>query len=346
MIAEVESLKQQVGIRSACLALGISHSRYYRKRQPATASPRKKTSPPRRLPDMERELVRQTLNSPRFQDCAPREVYAQLLDEGTYQCHWRTMYRILDENQEVRERRDQLRHPVYHKPELLATAPNQLWSWDITTLLGPVKWSYFYLYVILDVYSRYVVGWMVGLQPAAHLAKELIDETCRRQGIRPGQLTLHADRGNPMVSKSLAMLMGDLGVTKSHSRPSVSNDNPYSEAQFKTMKYCPSYPERFGSLLDAQSWGQDFFPWYNCEHHHSGIALLTPYSVHYGQAAVILQKRQNVLNQAYQQHPERFPKGLPQPPQLPKEVWINPPRDRLPEKEAISPLNSTGLMAP
>jgi putative transposase len=326
VIAQVESLKQQVGVRTACLALGIAHSRYYRQRKPAPDRPQQKASPPRKLSEAERQEVCQTLNSPRFQDCAPREVYAQLLDEGKYLCSLRTMYRILDEQDEVRERRNQLRHPVYRKPELLASAPNQLWSWDITTLRGPVKWSSFYLYVLLDVYSRYVVGWMVALQSAAHLARELIDETCRRQGILPGQLTLHSDRGNPMVAKSLAMLLADLGITKSLSRPSVSNDNPYSEAQFKTMKYCPSYPENFGSLPDARAWGQDFFHWYNCEHYHSGIALLTPHSVHYGLAAEILQKRQNVLCQAYQLHPERFPAGLPQPPQLPKEVWINRPK--------------------
>lgn len=334
MIAEVENLGHKVGIRTACLALGVSHSRLYRQRQQAPGCSRKKASPPRRLSERECEEVRQTLNSARFQDCAPREVYAQLLDEGEYRCSWRTMYRILGEQGEIRERRDQLRHPLYHKPELLASAPNQLWSWDITAMRGPVKWSSFSLYVLLDVYSRYVVGWMVSVQTGAHLAKELINETCRRQGIQPGQLTLHSDRGNPMTSKTLAMLLADLGVTKSHSRPSVSNDNPYSEAHFKTMKYRPSYPECFGSLLDARGWAQDFFHWYNCEHHHSGIGLLTPYSVHYGQAAEILQKRQNVLCQAYQLHPERFPSGLPQPPQLPKEVWINRPKAPVLQLEA------------
>jgi putative transposase len=333
MIREVETLGQRIGIRAACQALGVSPSRFYRHRQPEEPHPSHPPSPPRRLSDAERQAVRATLNSPDFVDNAPREVYAHLLDGGNYLCHWRTMYRILAESQEVRERRDQLRHPTYRKPELLATAPNQVWSWDITKLLGPVKWSYFYLYVILDLYSRYVVGWMIALQEAAHLAEELIAETYRKQGLQPGQLTLHADRGNPMTSKPLALLLADLGVTKSHSRPYVSNDNPFSEAQFKTMKYRPDYPQRFGSLVDAREWGQDFFDWYNNEHYHTGIALLRPIDVHYGRAEQVLSQRQTVLQQAYQQHPERFVRGLPQPAPLPPAVWINPPQPAVLEME-------------
>jgi putative transposase len=278
--------------------------------------------------------VLQALNSPRFQDNSPGEVYASLLDEGRYLCSLRTMYRLLAKAGQVRERRNQLRHPVYRKPELLASAPNQVWSWDITQLRGPVKWSSFYLYVILDIFSRYVVGWMIALQAAAHLAQELIEESCRMQNIQPGQLTLHADRGNPMVSKTLALLMADLGITKSHSRPSVSNDNPFSEAQFKTMKYRPDYPERFGSLLDARLWARGFFPWYNCQHHHSGIGWMTPASVHFGLAPQILEKRKMTLEQAYCHHPERFPRGEPQPPRLPELVWINPPQAAAREAEA------------
>ncbi len=209
---------------------------------------------------------------------------------------------------------------------MLAQRPNELWSWDITKLLGPAKWTYFYLYVILDVYSRYVVGWMIALQEAAHLAKELIAETCHRQGIHPQQLTLHADRGQAMTSKSVALLLADLGVSKTHSRPYVSNDNPYSEAHFKTLKYRPDYPGRFGSLPDARAWGKAFFDWYNYEHHHSGIGLMTPADVHFYRSEAILQQRQLVLQVAYAQHPERFVKGLPIPQPLPSAVWINAPK--------------------
>jgi putative transposase len=311
-------------VRAACQAMGLARSSYYRSLQTRAAQPRPK--PTRSLTPAEQDAVRQTLNSERFQDLAPREVYATLLDEGQYLCHWRTMYRILAANQEVRERRNLLRHPKYHKPELLATRPNELWSWDITKLLGPSKWTYFYLYVILDVYSRYVVGWMVALQEAAYLVESLFLETCRKQNIQRGQLTLHADRGNPMNSKPFAMLLADLGVTKTHSRPHVSNDNPYSEAHFKTFKYFPAYPVRFRDLVDARRWCREFFDWYNHEHHHSGIALLTPADVHYGRAMQVLQARQQVLEVAYLQNPERFVKGLPKPLSLPTEVWINPPK--------------------
>jgi putative transposase len=281
---------------------------------------------PRALSDEERQRVLDVLHEPRFCDLAPAEVYATLLDEQRYLCSLRTMYRILDANREVRERRDQLRHPAYAAPELLATAPNQLWSWDITKLLGPTTWSYFYLYVILDVFSRYVVGWMVAPNESAELAKRLIGETCRRQGIEPGQLTLHADRGSSMKSKPVAFLLADLGVTKTHSRPHVSDDNPFSEAQFKTLKYRPDFPERFGSLEHARAHCQDFFPWYNTEHHHSGIGLQTPQDVHSGKAHLRYSERQNTLQNAFEAHPERFPNGPPKPPRLPTKVWINPPR--------------------
>ena len=279
--------------------------------------------------------MRQVLNSPRFQDDTPREVYASLLDEGQYLCHWRTMYRILQANQEVRERRDQLRHPAYQRPELLAQKPNELWSWDITKLLGPSKWTYFYLYVILDIYSRYVVGWMVALQDAAHLAHDLVAETCVKQAIEPHQLTLHADRGHSMTSKTLAMLLADLGVTKTHSRPYVSNANPYSEAQFKTLKYRPAYPGRFGSLADARAWGQAFFKWYNYEHHHTGIGLLVTADVHYGRAEQVLAQRWHVLQAAYEDHPERFVKGPPGLESLPTAVWINPPQQAAKNSEDL-----------
>jgi len=259
-------------------------------------------------------------------DLAPAEVYATLLDEGRYLCSERTMYRVLAAHQEVRERRDQLRHPHYAAPELLARQPNELWSWDITKLLGPAKWTYFYLYVMLDVFSRYVVGWMVAHHESATLAERFIAETCARQSIDPGQLTIHADRGSAMTSKSVALLLADLGVTKTHARPHVSNDNPFSEAQFKTLKYRPAFPARFGSIQDARAHCHVFFPWYNTEHHHSGLGLLTPADVHQGVAEQRVAARATVLATAYAEHPERFPAGLPHPPARPVEVWINPPK--------------------
>jgi putative transposase len=236
------------------------------------------------------------------------------------------MYRILDQFGEVRERRNQLRHPVYKKPELLATGPNQVWSWDITRLRGPVKWSYYYLYVVIDIFSRYVVGWLIAQQESEALARQLIRESCRKQQIRRDHLTLHADRGAPMIAKTVAQLLDDLGVGKSHSRPHTSNDNPFSEAQFKTMKYRPDYPERFGSIEDARAWARSFIDWYNHEHRHTGLALMTPATIHYGLAGQVTEQRQQVLQAAYAHHPERFMKGVPIPPQLPEAVWINPPR--------------------
>lgn len=317
-----KELSKQVGKHKACTVLGVPRSRLYpREKRQFPRGPS-----PRALSAKEKETVRQELNSERFQDCAPREAYATLMDEGRYLCSWRSMYRILEEHQEVRERRNQLRHPAYSKPELLATAPNQLWSWDITKLLGPSKWTYYYLYVILDVFSRYVVGWMIAERESAALAEELISQTCARQGIQRGQLTIHADRGSAMTSKPVALLLADLGVTKTHSRPHVSNDNPYSEAQFKTMKYRPDYPSRFGCLQDARAWASAFVDWYNCEHHHVGLALLTPADVHFHRAQSVLQKRQAVLEAAYARTPERFVKGAPAPMQAPPAVWINPPK--------------------
>ena len=329
MIEQTEALTQQMGVVSACQALGLPRSSFYRARETETrlkAAETKAAQPARALGEAEKSTVRQLLNSERFQDLAPREVYATLLDEGQYLCHWRTMYRILEEHDEVRERRNQLRHPNHPKAELLATGPNQVWSWDITKLLGPVKWTYYYLYVVLDIFSRYVVGWMVADREAAALARELVGQTCLKQGIQAEQLTLHADRGSPMIARSLAMLLADLGVTKTHSRPHVSDDNPYSEAQFKTLKYRPDYPERFGCQIDARAWSRDFFDWYNHEHHHSALGLLTPADVHYGRAEEIIHRRQQVLHAAYQKNPERFVQGPPKPPELPTEVWINPPK--------------------
>jgi putative transposase len=334
LIQSVEQLATTVGVVEACQALDLPRSSLYRARQPVLARPEQPVSP-RALSPAEKAVVREVLDSERFQDQAPREVYATLIDEGQYLCSVRTMYRILDEDQQVCERRNQLRHPNYVKPELLATQPNQLWSWDITKLLGPAKWTYYYLYDILDVFSRYVVGWLIAERESASLAEELIAATCLRQNIQPDQLTIHADRGSSMTSKPVAMLLADLGVTKTHSRPHVSNDNPYSEAQFKTLKYRPDYPDRFGCQPDARSWAQEFFQWYNYEHHHSALGLLTPADVHFGRAQAVLAQRQQTLVAAYQKNPERFVKGLPTPPQLPQAVWINPPK---PAAKPIEPL--------
>ena len=311
----------------ACLALGVARVSAYRfwKRKENPVQIKEPIKPDRALSDDERQHVLDVLNSKRFADITPQEVYATLLDEGIYLCSIRTMYRILEENKEVRERRNQAKHVEYAKPELLATRPNELWSWDITKLKGPVKWSYFHLYVIIDVFSRYVVGWMIADRESSELAKKLISETIRNQEADPTHLTIHADRGSSMKSKPVALMLSDLGVTKTHSRPHVSNDNPFSESQFKTMKYRPEFPERFGSIEDARAFCVDFFGWYNQEHHHSGIGLMTPEMVHYGIAEDVRRKRNNTLDRAYQEHPERFVRKQPQAPQLPTAVWINPP---------------------
>ncbi len=279
----------------------------------------------RALDMVEQNQVRDLLNSEQYQDQSPRQVYAALLDAGEYLCSWRTMYRILHAHSEVKERRNQLRRPVYRRPELLATGPNQLWTWDITKLRGPVKWQYYYLYVVLDVYSRCVVGWLLAACESAQLAKELLATCCARHQIESGQLTIHADNGSAMQAKSVALLLADLGVSKSHSRPGVSNDNPFSEAQFKTLKYAPGYPDRFGSLAEARQWAQAFFTWYNHDHHHTGLSLFTPADVHTGRAAALWRQRQTVMQQAYAAHPERFVRGPSVPPALPAAVWINPP---------------------
>jgi putative transposase len=327
-------LGDNVGKAAACRALGVPRATLYRRMQPA-APLLVRPTPERALTAAERQVVLDHLHAERFCDKAPSEVYATLLDENIYLCSIRTMHRILADNSELKERRNQLRHPSYKKPELLATGPNQVWSWDITKLLGPAKWTYFHLYVILDIFSRYVVGWMVAPRETAELARRLIADTCAKQGIDPGTLTIHADRGTSMTSKPVALLMADLGVTKSHSRPHVSDDNPYSESQFKTLKYMPEFPERFGSIEDARVFGQRFFPWYNQQHHHSGIALLTPEVLHYGMAEVVIEQRQRVLDAAYARNPERFPHARPKHPPQPTAVWINPPTPDIATEENL-----------
>jgi len=324
MTTLAESLAEQVGVKQACELLDVPRSRVYRARQPQTRA-KQRPAPPHTLSDAERAQVRATLNSARFMDKAPRQVYATLLDENTYLCHWRTMYRVLAAHSEVRERRNLRQHPLYKKPELLATGPNQVWSWDITDLRGPARWSHYPLYTVLDIYSRYVVGWLIAERQSSQLARQLIAETARKQAIQPDQLTLHADNGGPMRGKPLAQLLVDLGVTKSHSRPHTSDDNPFSEAQFKTMKYHPDYPDRFAGMEAARQWAGKFFGWYNHEHYHSGLNLLTPASVHYGEAAAIQQQRQAVMTAAYAAHPTRFARGAPLVKGVPSAVYINPP---------------------
>ncbi len=344
MMDTTERLARSQGVVAACTVLGVSRSGLYRFRLLATrvdapVKPLIRPAPPRALSEIERARVRDLLNSERFQDQAPREVYAQLLDEEKYLCSWRTMYRLLTQHDEVCERRNQRRHPVYARPELLATGPNQVWSWDITKLRGPGKGVYYYLYVMIDIFSRYVVGWMIAEVEAAELAEQLIAETCAKEGVERAQLTIHADNGGPMIAKSVTILLADLGVAKSHSRPHVPNDNPYSEAQFKTLKYRPDYPDRFGSLVEARLWARRFFAWYNEQHHHTGLGLLTPANVHAGQGEAVRQERQAVLQQAFQAHPDRFVHGAPQPDKLPPAAWINPPKSS-PDQSLTTPVPS------
>jgi putative transposase len=342
-MATVTQIGPRLGIAPTCAALGLPRATYYRRRRPPRPAASRRPSP-RALSAGERAAVLTLLHEPRFVDHAPAEIYATLLDAGQYLCSERTMYRLLAAHGEVRERRDQLRHPVYAAPELLARRPNELWSWDITKLLGPAKWTYFYLYVLLDVFSRYVVGWMVAHRESAALAEKFIRETCARQGIGREQLTVHADRGPAMTSKPVALLLADLGVTKTHARPHVSNDNPFSEAHFKTLKYRPAFPERFGSIQDARAYCHVFFPWYNAEHHHVGLGLLTPADVHQGLAEQRVAARATVLATAYGAHPERFPGGLPHPPAPPVEVWINRPKTQVIEQSFYTPIPASSAI--
>ena len=322
----VEELTPIVGTRPACRALGAAPATIYRRRNPPTPVPKRpKPPPPRALSGEEREAVLEELHSERFVDCSPAQTWATLLDEGRYLASERTMYRLLAAEGETTERRNQLVHPPYARPELLAQQPNELWSWDITKLLGPAKWTYFYLYIILDIFSRYVVGWTIQHRESAQVAKQLIAQAVEQQGIVPRQLTIHADRGSSMRSKPVAFLLADLGVTKTHSRPYTATDNPYSEAQFKTLKYRPDFPDHFDSILHSRSFGRPFFDWYNHVHRHSGIGLMTPATVHYGLAEEVREQRARVLEAAYASNPERFVRGQPQPPKLPTAVWINPP---------------------
>jgi putative transposase len=325
-IAELAPL---IGVRAACAAVGRPRATHYRlhRKSPVPPRPARESRPqPRALSVAERQRILDVLHDPRFVDLAPAEVYAILLDQGTYLCSEATIYRLLRQHGEVGERRRQATHPPRIKPELVAHGPNQCWSWDITKLAGPAKWTYYYLYSIIDIYSRYTVGWMVAGRESAALAERLLAETIAKQGVDRGQLTIHADRGSSMASKPVAFLLADLGVTKSHSRPHCSNDNPYSEAQFKTLKYRPDFPETFGSLEDARAFCANFYHWYNREHRHSGIGMHTPFDVHHGHATEVRQARARVLTAAYTATPERFVRKPPEPVPLPHAAWINRPQ--------------------
>ena len=350
----VHELGPQIGLVAACHAFGMNRAWVYRDRarqrgmgpRPVRCRPQ----PPLSLSDAEQQVLLGVLDSERFMEVAPASIYATLLDEGRYLGSIRTMYRLLAAQHQSGERRRQRVHPVYTKPELLAVRPNEVWSWDITKVKGPAKWTCFHLYVILDIFSRYVVGWMIALRESAELAEQLIGDTVAKQQIVPGTLTLHADRGTSMRSKPVAALLVDLEVTKSHSRPHVSDDNPYSEAQFKTLKYRPDFPERFGSIEDARVHCQQFFHWYNTVHRHSGIGMMPPEAVHYGRAEALTAQRALTLEAAFSAHPLRFKRKTPKPPALPTAAWINPPpphrRTRESGKENRSLSQFTGVPDP
>ena len=348
----MDALGTEIGVRAACETLGVPRSAHrdaHADPAPVAVAVAASDMPsvdvaveptsPRGLSLAEKAVVRQTLNSERFQDQSPREVYSTLLEEGQYLSHWRTMYRILHESNEVRERRNQRRRTVYRRPELLARKPNSVWSWDISALRGPAKWQHFWLYVIIDIFSRHIVGWLIADEMSTELAEQLINTACENQQIGRGQLTIHADNGGPMKSKTVAQLMIDLGVVKSHSRPHVSDDNPFSEAHFKTLKYRPDYPNRFDDITHARAWMREFVDWYNNHHHHTALALLTPATVHSGQTLAVVARRQLVLDDAYARHPKRFIRHPPVAPVPPDAVWINPPKPTL-EVLLVDPLSS------
>ena len=332
-IALVKQHHADLGTGNLCGALGLPRSTFYRFGQPALP-PKSRTSS-RRLSESVEKNVLAVLNSERFCDLAPAEVFATMLDEGEYLCSERTMYRVLKRNGDTLCRRQ---HPPrsYKRPELLATAPNQVWTWDITKLKGPAKWTYFYLYTILDIFSRYIVGWLLARKESADLANDLIAESCLKQEIVPGTLLLHSDCGATMKSRAVGHMLADLGITKSLSRPHVSNDNPFVESSYKTMKYRPDFPERFESFMAAEEFCNPFFDWYNNHHRHSGIGMFTPANVHYGEAQKVLRARQETLMKAFKEHPGRFVNGIPLANQIPKEVWINKPKDQMKQDQTPS----------
>ena len=319
MIAVAEQLAEQVGVSRACDVLDVPRSTLYRSRQPRP-EPKPRPTPSHALTESERAEIREVLNSERFMDQSPRQVYAILLDEERYLASGQHHVSRAACPQRGPRAAGGAAHPIYTKPELLATAPNQVWSWDITVVRGPRKWVHFALYTVLDIFSRYVVGWMIAETQTSELARLLVSKSAHKQGILPGQLTLTPMKGKPLVG-----LLDELGIVRSHSRPHTSDDNPFSEAQFKTMKYRPDYPDRFPDIDVARQWARTFFGWYNDEHYHSGLNLLTPASVHYGEAQGVRERRQDTMAAAYAANPRRFAAGLPQVKGAPEAVWINPP---------------------
>ena len=318
-------LSKDIGLAKSCKLFGVSRMTEYRSRQPQQKAAQKRIHP-RALTESEQMKVIETLSSEMFVDCAPAAVHAMLLEQNKYLCSTSTMYRLLRKHQAVRERRQIRRHPIYEAPQLLAQKPNEVWSWDITKLPGCRKFEYFHLYVMLDIYSRRVIGWMVAERESGTLAGEFIRDCCAREGIAPGSLTIHSDRGTAMTSRPVVGLLSALDVHKTVSRPQVSNDNPYIESHFKTMKYRPNFPKRFGSIQDARCALDPFFCWYNTKHRHSGIAYLTPDDVHFGRSEQLQNQRQRTLTSAYEAVPHRFVNGVPRPPALPRAAWINPPK--------------------
>ena len=339
-----KQLAPKVGLVAACAAFALCRASFYRQQRPKLS--RSITPSPRAISSEERRMILDTLNSPSFVDKAPQAVYAMLLDRGIYLCSPRSMYRFLADANQIRERRDQVRRPRYTAPQLMATGPNQLWSWDITKLRGDRPYLYYFLYTMLDVFSRYVVGWMVAEKERADLAQVLIADCCARQDIKPGQLTIHSDRGAPMIAKPVALLMDQLGVRRSHSRPHVSDDNPFIESHFKTFKYHHQMDKKFGCVAHARQSSREFYRWYNYEHRHSGIAYLTPASVHHGSAQAVLKRRHQTQQLAYQKYPERFVRGAPARLQAPAAVWINPPRPQLLSSPSDDPLQQTEISIP
>lgn len=335
--------QSELDLKAACQALDLSRATLYRQMKPSSEqcrSPKPRSKPQRALSQDEEQHVLELLHSERFVDDAPAQVVAKLLEEGEYLCSERTMYRILKANGEVKERREQRKHPKYTRPELRATAPNQVWSWDVTKLKGPVKGQYFSLYVIIDIFSRYIVGWFLSTRANTDVSCHLIKETLKKYDLDPQKLTVHSDRGSEFTGSPVGTLFEELGVTKSRSRPRVSNDNAYSESGFKTLKYHHSFPERFGCLEDAKSHLRGFFNWYNNEHYHSGIALLTPATVHFDRIEETLRLKQKALDAAYQKHPERWVNGAPRVKRPSVEVWINAPTNAIQDSHVDIPVVS------
>jgi putative transposase len=324
----VTELSSVTGTAVACRHLALSRSTYYHRRKPRITAPRLivRPSPPRTLTADERQMILDFAHSDRFINASPAEIVYVLIDEGLYVASERSFYRVLAANREVRERRNLARHPHYAAPELLATAPNQVYTWDITNLKTMTRGVVYKLYDITDMFSRYHPGWMVAERESEALAVELIEQTCARQGIAKHTLTIHADRGSSMRSGSVAELFSRLEITKSHSRPYCSNDNPYSESAFKTLKYRPEFPERFGPIQEAREICGNLFQWVNFVHRHSGIAMLTPAMVHFGQAQQVINNRDKVLLRYFEQHPGRFLGGKPAAKRLPDAVYINKPK--------------------